>query len=38
LFGRNVKKLNKKEKEILDEEIKKIVANPGIGEEKKGDL
>ena len=38
LFGRKVKKLNKKEKQTLDEEIKKIVANPIIGEEKKGDL
>ena len=38
LFGRKVKKLNKKEKQTLDEEIKKIVANLSIGEEKKGDL
>ena len=38
LFGRKVKKLNKKVKEKLDEEIRKIVANPIIGEEKKGDL
>ncbi|MCH7926546.1 MAG: type II toxin-antitoxin system RelE/ParE family toxin [Candidatus Dadabacteria bacterium] len=38
LFGRKVKKLNKKEKEILDEQIKKILDSPDIGEEKKGDL
>lgn len=38
LFGRKVKKLNKKVKEKLDEEIRKIVSNPIIGEEKKGDL
>jgi len=38
LFGRKVKKLSKKEKERLDEEIRKILANPSIGEEKKGDL
>jgi len=38
LFGRKVKKLNKKEKQTLDEEIKKIVANLSIGKEKKGDL
>ena len=38
LFGRKTKKLSKKEKEILDEQIKKILDNPDIGEEKKGDL
>ncbi len=38
LFGRKVKKLNKKEKQTLDEEIKKILVNPDFGEEKKGDL
>ncbi len=30
--------MSKSEKESLDREIKKIVENPGIGEEKKGDL
>ena len=38
LFGRKVKKLSRKEKEILDEQIQKILDSPGIGEEKKGDL
>jgi len=37
-FERKVKKLNKKEKKDLDNEIKKIVQNPSIGIEKKGDL
>ncbi len=37
-FENKVKKLSKQEKEILDEEIKKIADNPLIGEEKKGDL
>jgi len=32
------KKLNKKEKTELDEEIKKIIQNPSVGTEKKGDL
>lgn len=37
-FENKVKKLSKQEKEILDDEIKKIADNPLIGEEKKGDL
>jgi mRNA-degrading endonuclease RelE of RelBE toxin-antitoxin system len=37
-FENKVKKLSKQEKEILDDEIKKIANNPVIGEEKKGDL
>ena len=37
-FENKVKKLSKTEKDILDSEIKKIAANPLIGEEKKGDL
>ena len=37
-FENRVKKYSKNEKEILDSEIKKIAANPLIGEEKKGDL
>ncbi|MDA8242380.1 MAG: type II toxin-antitoxin system RelE/ParE family toxin [Nitrospiraceae bacterium] len=37
-FENKVKKLSKQEKEILDDEIKKIAANPLIGDEKKGDL
>jgi mRNA interferase RelE/StbE len=35
---RKVKKLTKREKKKLDEEIRKIVDNPSIGYEKKGDL
>ncbi len=37
-FENKVKKLSKTEKDILDSEIRKIAANPLIGEEKKGDL
>lgn len=37
-FENKVKKLSKQEKEVLDDEIKKIAENPLIGEEKKGDL
>ena len=37
-FENKIKRFPKKEKNILDEEIKKIVENPFIGEEKKGDL
>jgi len=37
-FENKVKKLSKPEKDVLDSEIKKIAANPLIGEEKKGDL
>ena len=33
-----IKKFSKQEKEILDEEIKRIIENPLVGEEKKGDL
>ncbi len=38
IFENKVKKFSKPEKELLDEEIKKIAENPLIGEEKKGDL
>jgi mRNA-degrading endonuclease RelE of RelBE toxin-antitoxin system len=38
IFENKVKKFSKKEKELLDGEIKKIAENPLIGEEKKGDL
>jgi mRNA-degrading endonuclease RelE of RelBE toxin-antitoxin system len=38
LFARTVKKFNKNEKEILDTEIRNILDNPLIGQEKKGDL
>ena len=37
-FEKKIKRLLKKEKNILDQEIKKIIENPFIGEEKKGDL
>jgi mRNA-degrading endonuclease RelE of RelBE toxin-antitoxin system len=37
-FEKKVKKMSKPEKESLDREVKKIAENPGIGEEKKGDL
>jgi mRNA-degrading endonuclease RelE of RelBE toxin-antitoxin system len=37
-FERKVKKFSKREKKKLDEEIRKIVDNPSIGSEKKGDL
>jgi mRNA interferase RelE/StbE len=38
LFRKKVKKFLKKEKEILDTEVRIIVQKPGVGEEKKGDL
>ena len=37
-FENKVKKLSKQEKELLDDEVRKIADNPLIGEEKKGDL
>jgi len=37
-FEKKVKKFSQKEKKRLDEEIKKIVKDPAVGEEKKGDL
>ena len=37
-FARKVIKFNNKEKNYLDNEIKKIIRNPSIGFEKKGDL
>jgi mRNA interferase RelE/StbE len=37
-FENKVKKLSKEEKELLDDEIRKIADSPLIGEEKKGDL
>lgn len=37
-FAKKVKKLKKKEKEVLDREIRSIIQNPSIGAEKKGDL
>ena len=37
-FQQKVKKLRPKEKTTLDGEIKKIVKDPALGDEKKGDL
>jgi len=37
-FERKVKKFNKNEKSCLDNEIKKIIQDPLVGIEKKGDL
>ncbi len=37
-FERKVKKFTKREKNKLDEQIEKIMDNPYIGSEKKGDL
>ena len=37
-FEKKVKKMSKSEKDALDREIIKIAKDPGVGEEKKGDL
>jgi len=37
-FERKIKKFTKREKNKLDEQIQKIMGNPSIGSEKKGDL
>ncbi len=37
-FERKVKRFSKREKKKLDEEVQKILDNPSIGSEKKGDL
>jgi len=37
-FERKVKKFTKRDKNKLDEQIRKIMDNPFIGSEKKGDL
>lgn len=37
-FKKIVKKLPKQYKAILDEEVRKVVNNPDLGERKKGDL
>jgi len=37
-FERKIKKISEKEKNFLDVEIKKILDNPLVGEEKKGEL
>ncbi len=38
LFARKVKRFHKNQKRELDKQIRKILANTKIGEEKKGDL
>ena len=37
-FAGKVKKFNKNEKSSLDDEIRKIIGDPSIGTQKKGDL
>jgi mRNA-degrading endonuclease RelE of RelBE toxin-antitoxin system len=37
-FKKTVKKLPKQYKAILDEEVRKLINNPDLGERKKGDL
>lgn len=37
-FKKTVKKLSKQQKSILDAELRKLLKNPLLGEQKKGDL
>ena len=37
-FEKRTKRMHKREKEILDQEIRSIANNPSTGDEKKGDL
>ena len=37
-FEKKVKKMSKSEKDVLDQEVKRIAEDPAVGEEKKGDL
>ncbi|MFA5353393.1 MAG: type II toxin-antitoxin system RelE/ParE family toxin [Thermodesulfovibrionales bacterium] len=37
-FEKKVKKFNEKQKHELDSEVRKIIENPSMGDEKKGDL
>ena len=37
-FEKKIKRMHKREKEILDQEIRNIGENPSMGDEKKGDL
>jgi len=37
-FGKRIKKFKKNEKLELDNEVRKIIENPSVGLEKKGDL
>ncbi len=38
IFSRKVKNLHKQDKLALDIQVRKIIQNPSIGDEKKGDL
>jgi len=38
MFARKVKKFSSQEKTILDDEVRRIIANPSIGQEKRGTL
>ena len=38
LFAKKVKKLSKKDKQKLDQQIKNIISNPFLGVRKKGEL
>jgi len=38
VFHKALKKLSKKEQNLVDDEVEKIIENPEIGELKKGDL
>jgi mRNA-degrading endonuclease RelE of RelBE toxin-antitoxin system len=37
-FEKKTRRMHKREKEILDREIRSIASNPSMGDEKKGDL
>ncbi|MBA7546586.1 hypothetical protein ES705_38978 [subsurface metagenome] len=37
-FAKKTKRFTKKQKTILDKQVKRILDNPDIGQEKKGDL
>ena len=38
LFTRSIRKFHRQEKKTLDNEIRKIIRNPEIGQEKRGEL
>ena len=38
LFARSIRKIHRQEKKTLDNEIRKIIRNPEIGQEKRGEL
>jgi hypothetical protein len=38
IFERKVRRFKKQEKKILDQEIRRILKEPDLGDEKKGDL